>query len=77
MKNYAVYNRNRYLISLKGGITYVFSHNYPRIKIDLYYSLLLEEASTLHKVVIVIKSVFNKNRYYYNIFLEKCSHHLP
>ena len=32
-----------------------------------------------HKVIILIKSVFNKdkNNYYYNIFLEKASHELP
>ena len=39
----AIYNRIRYLIILTGGITYVISHNYARIKIDLYDSLPLEE----------------------------------
>ena len=31
----AIYNRIRYLISLKSSITYVISHNYARIKIDV------------------------------------------
>ena len=30
-----IYKRIRHLISQKSGITYVFSHNYPRIKIDV------------------------------------------
>ena len=32
----AVYNRIIYLIEVKSGVTYVFSHNYARIKIDSY-----------------------------------------
>ena len=34
---------------------------------------------TFHNVIILIKSVFNKdkNNYYYNIFLEKASYELP
>ena len=37
--------------------------------------LPLEETLTLHHVVILFKSVFNKNhnQYYYRTFLEKCS----
>ena len=47
-------------------------YSYGRIKVDSYDSLSLEETLTFH-VLIVIKSVFNKdkNNYYYNIFLEK------
>ena len=69
----AIYNRIRYLISEKSGITYVFSHNYTRIKIESNDSLYLEKTLTLDNVIILIKSVFNKNQnhYYYNIFLEK------
>ena len=53
---------------------YDFSHNYARIKTDSYDSLSLEKTLTLHNVIILIKSVFNKNQnhYHYNIFLEKC-----
>ena len=65
----AISNRVRYLISQKSGITHIISHNYATIKDYSYNSL------TLEKFKIVIKSVFNKdkNHYYYNIFLEKCS----
>ena len=45
--NDAIYNRIRYLVSQKRGITYVFSHNYPKIKIDLHYSLSLEKTLNL------------------------------
>ena len=68
-----IYNRIRYLIGRKSGITYVFSHNYIRIKIDSNDSLSLEKPLTLDNVIILIKSDFNKNQnyYYYNIFLGK------
>ena len=48
------YNRIRYLIGVKSGILYVFSHNYARIKVNSYDSLSL-----------LIKSVFNKDKNYY------------
>ena len=72
-KNDSVYNRIRYLISVKSGITYIISHNYAKIKIDSYDSLPLEIIMTFRDVIILIKSVFSKdkNNYYYNIFLEK------
>ena len=64
-----------YLIGLKGGITYAFSYNYIKIKIDSDDDLPLKETLTLHNVKILIRSVFNKdqNHYYYNTILEKCS----
>ena len=34
----AIYNRIRYLISLKSSITYVFSHYYAKIKVHSFYS---------------------------------------
>ena len=42
---------------------------------DLYYSLL-EKPLTFHDVIILMKSVVNKNEnnYYYNIRLEKGSY---
>ena len=63
----------------KSGITYVFSHNYAKIKVESHDSLPLEKALTLHNVIVFIISVFdrNQNPYYYNILLEKCSHQLP
>ena len=75
----AIYNRIKYLISQKIRITYVFSHNYAKIKIDSYYSLPLEKIFTLNNIIILIKSVFNKNQNHnnYNIFLENLSYCLP
>ena len=47
-------------------------------KIDSYDSLLLEKTLTLHNVIILIRSVLNKdqNHYYYDTFLEKCLYQL-
>ena len=72
----AIYDRIRYLMSLKSGITYIFSLYFAKIKIDSYESLRIEKASTLHNVIMLIKSVPNKdkNHCYYKIFLEKCSY---
>ena len=42
----AIYNRIRYLISLKSSITFVFSHNYPKIRVDSYDSLSTEKKLT-------------------------------
>ena len=39
----AIYNRIRYLISLKSGIRYIFSHYFAKIKVDSYDSLPIEK----------------------------------
>ena len=51
------------------------SHNYASIKINSYDALPIEKILTLH-VIILIKSVFDKdqNHYCYNIFSQKCSY---
>ena len=56
-----------------------FFHNYARIKIDSYVSLPLEKILTLDNVIILIKSVSNKNKnhHYYDIFLENFLYQLP
>ena len=74
----AIYNRSIYLISLKSGIIYIFPHYYAKIKADSYDSLPIEKLLTLHNVIMLIKSVLNKDKihYYYKIFLEKCSYDL-
>ena len=66
----AIYNRIRYFISQKSGITYIFSHYFAKIKVDSYDSLPIEKRLTLHNVIIHIKSVLNKdkNQYYCNIY---------
>ena len=69
----------RYLISLRSGITHVIYHNYAKIGIDSFDSLLLEEKTlTLCIAIILIKFIFDKdkNNCYYNIFLEKRSYQL-
>ena len=74
----STYNMIRYL-SVKSGITYIISHNYATSKVDSYDFLPLEKTMTLRNVIILVKSVWNKdkNNYYYNIFLEKASYELP
>ena len=62
-KYQAIYNRIRYLISIKSGITYIFSHYF-----DSYDYLSIEKILTLHNVVIYIKSVINKDK---NHFFDK------
>ena len=66
----AIYNSTRYLISLKNSIKYISSHHYVKIKVDSYDSLPIDKTLTLHNVIILIKSVLNKdiNFYYYKIF---------
>ena len=55
-----------------------FSHYYANVKVDSYDSLPLEKMLTLCNVIILIRSVFNKdkNHYCYYIFLEQCSYQL-
>ena len=69
-------NNIKYLTSEKSGITDSINHNFARISIDSYNSLPTEKTLTFHNIVILIKSVVNKNKneYYYNIFLEKGSY---
>ena len=69
----AIDNRIRYLISEKTAITDTINHNFARTRIDLYNSLTIEKILTFHDVIILIKSVVqkNKNNYDDNIYLEK------
>ena len=72
-ENYdVVYIRIRYLVSLKSGITYIFSPHFAKIEVDFYDSLATEKILTLH-VIILIKSLLNKdeNYYYFKTFSEK------
>ena len=47
---------------LKNGITYVISHNYRKIKVDSYNTLPLKKTMNFHNAVIIIKSVWNKEK---------------
>ena len=53
----SIYDRIKYLISVRSGITYIISHNYATIKVDSYNSLPLEKTMTLRNVIILVKSV--------------------
>ena len=63
----------KYLVSEKSGIADSINHNFSRIRIDSYNSLLIDKILTFHNAIILIKSVVNKNKneYYYKIYLEK------
>ena len=49
------------------------------MKVDSYNSLPLGKAMTFHNIIIVISSVWNKdkNNYYYDIFFKRTSYQLP
>ena len=66
-------------MGVKSCITYVISYNYTNIKVDSYIFLPLVKTMTFYNVIILIKSVWNKdkNNYYYNTSLEKDSNELP
>ena len=72
----AIYKTIRYVNRQKSGITYVFSHNYAKIKTDSYDYLPLGKMLNLCNVIILMKSVCNrnKNQYHYYVILEKCSY---
>ena len=73
-----VYNGTRYFVlfgperydaiyttgldSQNSGIIYVVSHNYARIKVDSYHCFPLGKTLTLNNVIVLIKSLFNKNQ---------------
>ena len=46
---------------LKSNISDFYSHKYAKIRIDLNDNLPVEKTLNVHNVVILIKSVFNKN----------------
>ena len=77
-KHDAIYNRIRYLMSLKSDTTYAFCHHYTKIKVNSYGSFPIEKRLTLQNVKMLIKSVLNndKNHYYHDKFLGKCSYQL-
>ena len=56
-----IYDRIRYLISKKSAITNCINHNFARIRTDSYNSLPIEKTLTFHNVIILIKTVANKN----------------
>ena len=84
-KQKAICNRITNLISPKSNITYIFSIILRKSKLILMILCLwkniifsYEKILSFHNVIILIKSVLNKdqNHYYYKIFLEKGSYQL-
>ena len=57
----SIYNRIRYLIKVKSGISYIIFYNYGTINKDLYNSLQLEKTVTVRNFIILVKSVWNKD----------------
>ena len=49
-EKYNAFYRIRYLISIKSGITYIFSHYFAKIKVDSHDSLSIEQRLTLHVI---------------------------
>ena len=67
--DYRVCDKVKYLTSEKSGITDSINHTFERIRIDSYNSLPIEKIFTFHNVIIIIKSVVNKNKNeYYLIY---------
>ena len=52
-----IFDRNKYLIREKSGITESINHNFGRIRIDSFDSFLVEKILTFHNVVILINQV--------------------
>ena len=57
-----IYDRTIYLVSLKSGITYIFSHYFAKIKVDSYIFLPKERILNLHNSIAHIKAVLNKDK---------------
>ena len=74
----SIFNRIKFLSRPNINISYVVFHSYVGMKINSNNDLPLEKTLTMHNVVILIKSVFNKNQnhYYCKVLLEKCSNQL-
>ena len=73
-----IYNRIRYLVGVKSGITYVISYNYAKIKVDSNDFFTSRKTMTFHDFIILIMSVLRKikNNYYRRIFLDKALYEL-
>ena len=52
----------KYLISEKSGITDSSNHNFGKIRIDSSNSLPIEKMSIFRNLIILIKSVVNKDK---------------
>ena len=59
----------KYLLIVKSGITDSINHSFAKIRIYSYDSLPIKKILTFHNVIILNKSVINKNKieYYYMV----------
>ena len=62
-------DKSRYLLIVKSGITDSINHSFVKIRIYSYDSLPIKKILTFHNVIILNKSVINKNKieYYYMV----------
>ena len=65
-----IYDKINHLIGDKSFIPDSINHNFGKIRTDSFNSLPIEKKLACHNLIILIKSVVNKNKneYYYNIF---------
>ena len=67
----SIFSKIRFLMKVKGGISYLVSRNYPKIKINSDNGSPLEKTSIIQQekhAAMLIKSVFNKTHYFYLVF---------
>ena len=67
----SIFSKIRFLMKIKGGISYLVSRNYPKIETDSGNGLPLEKTSIIQQekhAAMLIKSVFNKTQYFYLVF---------
>ena len=57
----------KYLITERSGFTDSINHNFAEINIDSCNSLPVEKILTFHYVIILIKSIFDKDKNNYTI----------
>ena len=66
----AIYDRIRYLISLKSNITYIFSHYFAKFKVDSYGSLPIEKTLTVIVLTLKILIYFVNIKYYKKYYIK-------
>ena len=72
-----IYERIRYLISLKSGIPHIFLTTFQKLKLIFMGFFAHRKNIDFACYIIPIKSVLTKDKnHYYKIFLEKCSYQL-
>ena len=66
----AIYDRTRYLISLKSNITYIFSHYFAKFKVDSYGSLPIEKTLTVIVLTLKVLIYFVNMKYYKKYYIK-------